>query len=66
MGIGDTYQESNTASVRENFEWDRFWWEHTEDNTKKRVLVIGDSISANFRWRMVDELKGEIHPDGFS
>lgn len=66
MGIGDTYQESNTASIRENFEWDRLWWEHTEDNTKKRVLVIGDSISSNFRWRMVDELKGEIHPDGFS
>ena len=66
MGIGDTYQESNTASIRENFEWDRLWWEHTEDNTKKRVLVIGDSISFNFRWRMVDILKGEIHPDGFA
>ena len=66
MGIGDTYQENGTASIRENFEWDRLWWEHIEDNTKKRVLIIGDSISGNFRWRMVDELKGEIHPDGFS
>jgi len=66
MSIGDTYQENNTASTREEFEWDRLWWEHLGDNTKKRVLIIGDSISSNFRWRMVDELKGEIHPDGFA
>ena len=66
MGISDTYQENNTTSALEEFEWDRLWWEHTEDNTKKRVLIIGDSISSNFRWRMVDELQGEIHPDGFA
>ena len=66
MSIGNTYQTNNTTTALEDFEWDRLWWEHTEDNTKKRVLVIGDSISFNFRWRMVDILKGEIHPDGFA
>ena len=44
MGIGDTYQENGTASIRENFEWDRLWWEHTEDNTKKRVLDSSNTL----------------------
>ena len=66
MSVADTYQENNITSPLETFEWTRLWQEHTEDKTTKRVLVIGDSISSNYRWRMVDILKGEIHPDGFS
>ena len=49
----------------EVFEWDNVWWEHTENDTAKRVLYIGDSISCGTR-RFVTELSdAEILCDGF-
>lgn len=49
----------------EVFEWDNVWWEHTENDTAKRVLYIGDSISCGTR-RFVTELSNaEILCDGF-
>ena len=49
----------------EVFEWDNVWWEHTENDTAKRILYIGDSISCGTR-RFVTELSNaEILCDGF-
>ena len=49
----------------EVFEWDNVWWEHTENDTAKRVLYSGDSISCGTR-RFVTELSNaEILCDGF-
>ena len=57
---------ANTTSYRlETFEWDNIWWEHTENNTAKRILYVGDSISCGTR-RFVTELSNsEILCDGF-
>ena len=49
----------------ETFEWDNIWWEHTENQTAKRILYIGDSISCGVR-RLITSLSNEtILCDGF-
>lgn len=49
----------------ETFEWDNFWWEHTENTASPRAVYIGDSISNGTRPKL-NELSGEeMLFDGF-
>lgn len=34
--------------TRETYEWANLWWEHAEDFTSPRVIVIGDSITNGY------------------
>lgn len=60
-----TYQKTTPVSQLETYEWDNIWWEHADDDTKQRILIIGDSISCGYR-RLVNEcLEGAVYVDGF-
>ncbi len=63
--MGYTYEETARKEVLETYEWDRTWWEHTEDTQTPRVLLIGDSISAGYGEVIRNVLDGKIHADGF-
>ena len=59
------FEQSTPKHRLEVFEWDNIWWEHTGNDTAKRILYIGDSISCGTR-RLVTELSNaEILCDGF-
>ena len=57
--------EPNCIAMLETFEWDRTWWEHTEDTTTPRMLYIGDSISWDIRPLANKLLDGKLLLDGF-
>ena len=44
-----TYEEKDTSTALETFEWDNTWIDHTADTTSPRFLYIGDSISCAAR-----------------
>lgn len=46
---GLTYEKEDRKKALETFEWDNLWCEHADDSTKKRILIIGDSISFGYR-----------------
>lgn len=60
-----TYEVNNPFSMLEKFEWDNTWLEQTENNTAKRILYIGDSISCGVRRCITTLSKNEILCDGF-
>lgn len=60
-----TYQQQNTDTPLETYEWDSPWWEQAPDKTKKRVMYIGDSISCDIRGVATHISKGEFLFDGF-
>ena len=62
---GFTYEPENTTSL-ETYEWDRTWWEHTEDTVTPRALYIGDSISWDIRTVANRLLGGEMLLDGYA
>ena len=49
----------------EIYEWENIWWEHTENETAKRALYIGDSISCGTRHFANQVAKGTWLFDGF-
>lgn len=49
----------------ETYEWDSTWIEQSNNNTSKRVLYIGDSISCGTRTLANKISNGEILFDGF-
>ena len=55
-----TYQVDETGVPLETYEWDRSWWEHTENKTAKRVFYIGDSISWGIRPEAQRLVKSEV------
>ena len=59
-----TYEQQTKQSPLETYEWDNIWWDHPELQ-KKRVLLIGDSISCGYCRRVNLCLKEEIFADGF-
>lgn len=59
-----TYEQQTKQSPLETYEWDNIWWDHPELQ-KKRVLLIGDSISCGYCRRVNFCLKEEIFADGF-
>ncbi len=60
-----TYEEKNTKSIYETYEWDNVWIEHADEPNRKRVLYIGDSISCGARHQATAATKEEILFDGF-
>ena len=60
-----TYGTNDTSRNLERFEWDNVWWEQTANETSKRILYIGDSISCGTRRLITSLSKAEILCDGF-
>lgn len=60
-----TYEEKNTESIYETYEWDNVWIEHANEADRKRVLYIGDSISCGIRHQATAAANEEILFDGF-
>jgi len=57
--------ELNAAVPLEKFEWDDIWFDHATDTESKRVVVFGDSISVNYRFALVEELRGKFCVDNY-
>ncbi len=49
---------TSDSLVREQIEWSDFWWKNEPDNTKPRILFIGNSISRGY-YPMVSEILSE-------
>ncbi|MBQ8189783.1 MAG: hypothetical protein IJZ44_08400 [Lachnospiraceae bacterium] len=60
-----TYQNKDGKNKLENFEWDSTWIDYANDNTHKRVLYIGDSISKTTRDLAEEIMHGEVYFDRF-
>ncbi len=45
--------------IREYAEWNDFWWEKAGDFSRRRVLLIGDSITRSYRDRVQEIYKPE-------
>ncbi len=45
--------------AREYAEWNDFWWEKAGDFSRRRVLLIGDSITRSYRDRVQETYKPE-------
>ena len=67
MELHNSYEtfETHAQAPLEKFEWDDIWFDHATDNTQKRVIVFGDSITVNFRFSLIEMLKGEFHVDNY-
>lgn len=50
-------------TTREGMEWANFWWENAPDTTLPRVLLIGDSITNQYRGEVQTLLKGKANVD---
>lgn len=61
-----TFEFEKKTSRLESLEWDNVWWEQTEDNTSKRVLYIGDSISCGIRHQISNLSDNKVLCDGFA
>lgn len=46
------------AIIRETSEWSNIWWDHADDPSMDRVLLIGDSISVGYTNPVIERLKG--------
>ncbi len=66
MSNGFTYEEKNTNTSLEKYEWDNVWWDNTGDTKTKRVLYIGDSISFATREVLNQTAEGMVRVDGFA
>ena len=64
MNDGFTYEFGERTAQLETYEWERIWWEHIDDLSKKRILIIGDSISCGYRDILNKMFKGEVYADG--
>lgn len=50
----------------EPYEWDKVWWERTDDKITPRVLYIGDSICTETRYAANEAAGGKLLFDAFS
>ena len=65
MNINDNFTyELNKTEKLETYEWDNLWWEHANDPSKERILIIGDSITCGYRGIVNKILQGESYADG--
>lgn len=60
-----TYETKNDPKKLETLEWDNVWWEQTANETGRRILYIGDSISCGTRRQITKLSNSEILCDGF-
>ena len=61
-----TYEENTRNVALETFEWDDIWYDHVPDNTKPRILMVGDSISRGYRFNVINNLNDTYHTDGWA
>lgn len=60
----DTFDVNGSTAELETIEWDDLWFQNADDTeNKKRVLLIGDSITRAYRPFLNEILKGEIYAD---
>ena len=52
-----------TAPVREEIEWVNFRWDHAQDTSRPRVLLIGDSIANGYHGTVSASLKDRFNVD---
>jgi hypothetical protein len=57
---------STQKITREDIEWSDFWWEHEGDQSKPRVLFIGNSISRAYYPEVTAKLSGIANCDRYS
>ena len=57
--------EMNSSVPLEKFEWDDIWFDHATDAESKRIIVFGDSISVNYRFSLIEELRGKYCVDNY-
>lgn len=48
---------------RETVEWQNIWWEKANDVTKKRIALLGDSVTRGFRSKLNRNLQGRYVVD---
>jgi hypothetical protein len=53
-------------NVLEQYEWCDFWWQEAPQQDKKRVLLVGDSISRAYRPYVNEHFQGGIYADQLS
>ena len=57
--------ELNATIPLETYEWDDIWFDHATDTESRRVVVFGDSISVNYRFALVEALRGKFCVDNY-
>jgi len=57
---------TSDSVVREQIEWIDFWWKNEPDNTKPRILFIGNSISRGYYPMVSENLSEKYNCDRFS
>ena len=63
----DTFNMDGIKTPLEVIEWDDLWFQNANDTeNKKRVLLIGDSISRAYRCFLNDMYNGEVYVDQLS
>ena len=61
-----TYEDVKPENQKlETYEWDNIWWEHAPDTEKKRVLIVGDSMTCGYRDVVNKVFDGEMFADGY-
>jgi len=60
----ETFEIGATVPL-ETYEWDDIWFDHATDTKQKRVIVFGDSITVNYRFPLVENLRGEFCVDNY-
>lgn len=62
----DTYEFEEMKEALENIEWDDIWRQDANAAGKKRILVIGDSISRGYRNLLIDKIGEEYAVDNIA
>lgn len=57
--------ELNAKTTLETYEWDDIWFDHATDTQHKRIVVFGDSITVNYRFALIEQLRGEFCVDNY-
>lgn len=60
----ETFEVQATTPL-EKYEWDDIWFDHATDTATPRVIVFGDSITVNFRFPLIEALRGEFCVDNY-
>ncbi len=63
FAAGVALMSDASAAQLENIEWCNIRWEHTNDKTRPRVLLIGDSITLGYSGVVKERLKGKANVD---
>ncbi len=61
-----TYQEKKTTHQLETCEWDRLWMDRPSDDADPHVLILGDSISDQYRKELTRYLNSSVHVNGWA